>query len=585
MCRSYLLFALTILITLLHGLPQTQAQTPPAFTPTECPFAVPANENVECGYLTVPENRSNPASPTIELAVAILRSTAPNPESVIYLEGGPGGSALAGIDGWYGAGNVFRDRYDLILIDQRGTGYSFPSLNCPEADESDGTPEGDLAAAQACYDRLISEGVDLTAYTTIENAADINDLRIALGLDQVILYGVSYGTRLALEVMENHPEGVSRAIIDAVYPPNVQAYIEQAPNGQRSLNELFAACTADPACNAAFPDLEAVFYQTVDRLNAAPLSIDFQDGSGEVEYDGDTLVNDLYGFFYDTSMIPSLPALIYAAYNEDTDLFVRLYNGEFVTSSAASGLDAMSEEEFFRVLRDYIEAFEGAPFASQAEFDDYLANLSDTEYNDWIDNLYYDYDFMAYLGYASFSDFFDYVSSLSDAEYDALTAEYEGGTTDEEAEEGIDDDSEGLFNNIDCNDEMPFQTLAEVEAALQSLPPQTAEALSPAAQFEVCAVWAVPAAPPSENEAVVSDVPTLVLSGSFDPITPPAWGELAAQSLSRSFHYVFPGMGHGTVGVDDCPTQIALDFLADPTIPPDGSCIANMRLEFVTQTN
>jgi pimeloyl-ACP methyl ester carboxylesterase len=75
------------------------------------------------------------------------------------------------------------------------------------------------------------------------------------------------------------------------------------------------------------------------------------------------------------------------------------------------------------------------------------------------------------------------------------------------------------------------------------------------------------------NEAVVSDVPALVLAGQFDPITPPEWGRLATETLSNSFFYEFPGMGHEIMTSNRCALQIGLHFLADPTVEPDSSCL------------
>ncbi len=88
----------------------------------ECPFPFDY-EGVECGYLTVPENRRDPNSPLIDLAVAIVKSENEGAQiPLIYLEGGPGGSALDGIELWLDTPIGFER--DIILIDQRGTGYS-----------------------------------------------------------------------------------------------------------------------------------------------------------------------------------------------------------------------------------------------------------------------------------------------------------------------------------------------------------------------------------------------------------------------------------------------------------------------------
>jgi hypothetical protein len=89
----------------------------------------------------------------------------------------------------------------------------------------------------------------------------------------------------------------------------------------------------------------------------------------------------------------------------------------------------------------------------------------------------------------------------------------------------------------------------------------------------LCEGWTVEPAAPVENQAVVSDVPALVLSGEIDPITPPRWARGAAEHLSNSYFYVFPGHGHGVTRKSECALDMMLQFFDDPTQEPDSSCI------------
>ena len=178
----------------------------PVFTETDCWFDLPG---VVCGYLTVPEDRGDPMGNQVELAVAIIESQSANPlpDPVIYLEGGPGGAALLGIESLLDH-PLLADR-DLIMFDQRGTGFSVPSLNCYELEEDEGEN-----AVQACRDRLLDEGVNLDAYNTAATAADVNDLRLALGYEQVNLLGVSYGTKAALTTLRDFPTVIRSVVVD-----------------------------------------------------------------------------------------------------------------------------------------------------------------------------------------------------------------------------------------------------------------------------------------------------------------------------------------------------------------------------------
>jgi len=569
-------FAVLVLVFLLFGLlPSFSSAQSPEFVADDCPFVVPSGEAVDCGYLLVPENRSDPNSPTIELAVAIVRSPAPLPDPIIYLEGGPGGSALAAPEAWYDA--AFRANRDIILIDQRGTGYSRPTLNCPELDDAEET----LPAVQACYDRLVGEGIDLAAYTTVENAADINDLRLALGYDQVNLYGISYGTRLGLEVAENHPEGVRSLIIDAVYPQNVNAYLESAQNTQEVFEAVFDTCAADAACNAAYPDLAGVFYQLIDDLNAQPATYD------EGELFGDDLINTLFSELYATGVGARLPAFIYRLADGDVDgAFEILYAAD--EEGGAEG--ALTGEE----LDDYL--MESLGYDSIEDMDDYLLNLPDVEYYSIIEGVVYEeYPELAepfeqalleYSGLGSYDELYDEINAMSDADYANLIFEaFYGGFGEDDGGAENDGDSEGLFNTIECNDEVPFQTMQQIEAAAQNVVPQIANNDLFAAQemFDTCAIWQVPTAPANENAPTISAIPTLILNGTFDPITPPKWGAVAAEGLSTHYNYTFPGVGHGAIDGGDCPIGITEQFLANPLQEPDASCIAGMRVNFVIE--
>lgn len=503
----------------------------PYFMKNECPLLASTageaeGESFECGTLFVREDHGNASSPVIELAVAIIYSssdTAPD-DPIIFLEGGPGGSALSTLDFWFTSG--LRESRDIILIDQRGTGFSRPSLNCPEIEDArldDPT--------LACRDRLLAAGVDLSAYRSTQSAADIDALIAALDYQQVNLYGVSYGTRLALTVMRDYPERIRSVILDAVYPPQVNSLNEQALNADRAFQTLFEGCAKDARCNAAYPNLRQVFYETVDRLNESPLIVPDSEGD-EYELYGDDLANELFDLLYDTSIIPLLPGMIYRAYEGDGEGYADF--GAELFEDDTLDLDALSDEEFDR-------------------------------------------EFASFLGFADMDAFFDYVDGLSDDEYNALIDSFyiaNGYSLDEY----IDSDSEGVYNSVECGEEVLFNSLQAAEMLVQGLPPQTTNSSLLVVEQSIadCAVWNVRAAPGRENEPVRSDIPTLLLSGEYDPITPPTWGQAAADYLSRGKHIVFPGIGHGAVDTHPCPTAIALAFLENPEQTLDLSCLSEM---------
>lgn len=489
------LLSVCILIALiLGGCGQaTPTPTPARFEAVDCMFPVPAGYTIDCGYLFVPEDRSQPDSPLIQLHVAIVRSPnqTPAPDPVVYLEGGPGAHTLDGIAYYVTIfQNVLGDR-DVIFLDQRGVGYSRPSLNCPEVEEQifqDMTlnlsrEEGIqhyVQANQACHDRLVSEGIHLAAYTSAANAADVNDLRIALGYSEWNLYGKSYGTRLALTVMRDYPEGVRSVVLDSVYPPQVDLFAEEAGIMVRSFDLLFERCAADASCSDKYPELRTVFYELVARLDAEPVTLAFaRPGTAqsyEVVVNGDRMIVALWGLMYSADYIPWVPRYIY---------------------------------EFH-----------------QGRWGD-------------MPNMFFAYDSM----------------------------------------------SEGMRLSVQCGEEVRFSSPEALEAATASVQPRL-RAIFNEPIFAVCAAWGAKPADPVENEPVASDIPTLILQGDYDPATPPAWGQLAAETLSQAYYLEFPGFGHGVLGVGldggRCSRVIVDTFLAVPDSAPDASCLTGLRVFFVT---
>lgn len=480
-----------VMILLLPALFLTGCK-PSSYEEAKCAFSVPNGMNIECGYLTVPEDRSRESSRTIRLHVAVVRAENPKPDPIVLLQGGPGANALGFMSNWlYLFKDVRMDR-DLIVLDQRGVGYSRPSLNCPEAEEqwfnswtqNLSMKESDQSyakALQACHDRLVSEGVNLSAYTSAASAADVEDLREALGYKQWNLYGGSYGTKLALTVMRDYPEGIRSVILDSVYP--LQANLYAGPtNSLRSLNLIFERCAANPDCNQAYPDLETTFYDLVDQLDAEPLPLKLYNASNFKFYNGilngDRLIWTIFQMLYDTGQLSGMPRRIYEIKEGKTDLLA--------TS-----------------LQSYIF------------FDGY-----------W---------------------------------------------------------SEGMYYSVQCNEEAPFSSIEATTSASADQPHRVLEATNPSQIYENCAAWVESQPSPSEDEAVTSDIPTLILSGEFDPVTPPAWGQLVAETLSHSQFLEFPGYGHWVFGTGACDGQIVLDFINDPTSTVDTSCINSLDWGFVTE--
>lgn len=465
----------------------------PMFEPADCEFELETDREVECGNLEVPEDRDDPSAGTVDIHFAIFKSESsdPAPDPVVYLEGGPGGDALELME------VAFEDRFahvlvdrDLIVFDQRGTGFTDPSLACPEIrdltfeylDEWISPAEFEpiqLATIIECRDRVTAIGADLDAYNSAASAADLNDLRHALGYDEWNLYGISYGTRLAMTTMRDYPEGLRSVILDSAYPLEVNLLTDTIGNVDRALDTLFAGCASDTGCNAAYPNLDQVFYDTLDTLQGEPITAPVTDVFTGTQYDA---VFDGIGFggvvfqsLYSAEVIPQLPKVIYEVANGETTLLSLL-----TTSFLANG---------------------------------------------------------------------EYVSF-------------------------------GMQLSVQCNEEVVFTNPDEVEAALAEYPDlaflfEGSANVGPA-MFDVCDEWGAGEAAAIENEPVTSDIPTMIMAGEYDPVTPPAWGQQVADQLSTSTVFEYPAQGHGPSVSSECAQEMLRAFLNDPTAAPDDSCIAEM---------
>jgi pimeloyl-ACP methyl ester carboxylesterase len=258
----------------------------PAFRSMPCPEAVEAaGIPVDCGSVAVFENRADPGGRTIRVAAAILQSPARHPkrDPIVFLDGGPSFGAISDFAPlFYFAGAPFFEDRDVILVDTRGTGISTPRLGCPEFDEASvaasysqpfvDSEYSDIYAdaVEACRDRLTSSGIDLSAYNSAESAADLDDLRRALGHQQWNLLAISADGVLGLTYMRLYPKRIRSAILDSPISPQYLEELDYWRGTTDNLERVFAGCAANAACNATYPDIRDVFFDFVHDLQANP---------------------------------------------------------------------------------------------------------------------------------------------------------------------------------------------------------------------------------------------------------------------------------------------------------------------------
>lgn len=271
------------------GASTATAQTPnppPQFVPGACPAVpgpIPALTTARCGTLIVPESRSRPTGRTIRLSVAIVPARTPGPpDPIVWLAGGPGDDAIIEIPLALD-GDLNRNR-DVIFMSQRGTYTARPRLTCPPADrvgamtidlpyDSAAVGRAWIRATRACHRRFEARGIDLSAYNTIESAADLEDLRTTLGVPKWNVFGISYGTDHALTYMRLYPDGIRSVGIDGIFPPSRAGGAGAWRSAGEGIDAVLAACEADRACRARYGRIGATWRKLVARYERSPQTV------------------------------------------------------------------------------------------------------------------------------------------------------------------------------------------------------------------------------------------------------------------------------------------------------------------------
>jgi len=437
-------------------------------------------EASRCGFVVVPERHARPDGPTIRLAVVVYdrRDRDARTDPVVYIQGGPGSKRLGSAT--QTAGDLL-SRHDVVVYDQRGVGSSRPTLDCPEIEEQriraaaenlrgPSAQQHDVEAALACRDRLLARGVDLAAYTTSESAADLNDIRLALGYARLNLVGISYGTYLAQVTMRDFPQAIWSVVLDSVVPlvPSQREY-----GAERALERVFVLCAADPACDRAYPVLRDTYLRVVQHLAAQPIALRLAGAPGDA-------------------------------------VFVD---------------DVRFEAVIFRLL--YAGPGPIPAFAAAVDRGDY--------------------------------------GTLGEAVGSLLRS---SRTT-----------SEGLALSVSCGG---FADLARLAAARPVSQASLLSALvsTPSRLPEICRSWPSDPSLHAPDAPIQSDLPTLIIAGQLDPVTPPQNGLRVRAGLPTSFYLVFPESGHVPGVRTACGRSIIQAFVDEPSQRPDSACMDTLRLEF-----
>ena len=466
-----------------------QAATLPndsSFKPADCWFEHSGLMRIECGYMITRTTKSSDAS--FELPVVVLRhSLWKNSKSpMLHIAGGPGGAAYLDADVMPFWIQNFIDQdwgVDFVLYDQRGTGRSKPRLDCQNSHaqrlESLKKP---LTASedamhfseqmQDCYEYLAAQNElsdHLGKISTDNSVDDIVDLHDLLGVDQWVLMGVSYGTRLALEVVRRQPEVVHSMVLDSVYPAEFDGFETLTENGLRAIQRLLVSCRAEEFCHAQFPTLSTQLYEALVALNRKPMSLVVPQTSPNkptrsLLLTAHRLILLLDYASYDSQLLADVPVAISAVMERD-----------------------LSNVSLLLLATNYLEI------------------------------------------------------------------------------ELFDEFSEPVYMITECKENGEF----DVSKLMQYLEPYRQKFpmldLSEKAVFDfsVCDRWKnlSTSANRDYRKPVKSDIPTLILAGALDSVTPPEWGRALAKELTNSRYLEYPDAAHSVLTSSLCSNDEVQLFL------------------------
>jgi pimeloyl-ACP methyl ester carboxylesterase len=437
-----------------------------------------AKEKVRCGAFEVFEDRVGKRGRKIALKIVVFPATGADKaaDPFFYIPGGPGSSATE--DAPFIASDFakIREHRDLVFVDQRGTGGSSP-LDCELFNPSDlRSYMGEyfpLAAVRKCRQQLEPKA-NLTLYTTPIAADDLDDVRAALGYEQINIIGGSYGTRVAQVYLKLHEAHVRAVILHGVSPTNQSMPRDFPQHTERALNGVVAECAADDPCRAAFPNLAAEVKSVLDKLLQGPVEVELKSGpaneSVRLKLSRDLAAEAIRYMLYQPGAASRIPLFIHLA-----------AQGNFtpLTQSALS-------------YRQQI------------------------------------------------------VATGSNGMYLSVTC----------AEDlNLIKPGEGERNGV--NTFLGDYRLRQQRAA--------------------CALWPVATIPNNYAEPTRSKVPVLILTGQWDPVTPPVYGDTAAKYLLHSLHVVVPHGGHGLNGLSgiECVDNLIISFVERGTTTGlDTSCVS-----------
>lgn len=329
-----------------NGPSYAQENTPIYFEESACWFSTPRDFDITCGHLNTPERHGDAESRRLRLPVLILNGHLKDVHPpLLYIEGGPGSDA--GVM-HRRAGHNWRDViYEtpfmqgrtIIVMAQRGTAdETSMELKCPTLGDPririglstvprlffDAT-EAAHEALSVCKQNALDAGYDLRAYSTINAVKDLMALRQALQITKWDIFANSYGSRVAVVLAGQDPQGASAMVLDGPDLPDSYASFRVGHWLDTALTRMQADCNKIERCKSRFPELATYAQNVAARLKDNSEWVGFRRGDDNqilyIQLTQERALNTLYNAFYSEQAIKLLPRALYRAAREDYSVF------------------------------------------------------------------------------------------------------------------------------------------------------------------------------------------------------------------------------------------------------------------------
>lgn len=652
---------IALLLALISGQPDTTAFPglangghDPAYTVTisACPRPIGRYEiegtTITCGTVSVPENYEAPDKRRIDIAFTVLKShsTYPEPDPLVHLHGGPGGGLLGGLEKFAELFDKWRANRDIVMFDQRAAGLSARSSDCYEAmtaniaeiigvktDKASKTePEKDKPDAfNQCIAELRKVGVGLEYYNTEQNARDVAAIVKTLGYETFNLYGISYGTKLSLEVMRQNPKGLRAVVIDGVAPPSIHLYDTLAVPQNEAMVTLVNECKADKACNEAYPDFGEKIREAYAKTAAGKVMLDGE--PMRPEYVG-VLFSIRNGNYEYSSYTGFIPAMIYEIANGgDMPILKKILaklkvvdgtphiaierpEAEDVRTAAKAARLNDEQKRILDIALANIDLFRQSSKAADLAIDELkgalrrhrelgpLAELFDAE--------------MVKASNAIFADKSRAIAALKDLAamqnvepskkllQNFVNKHFEGAAqqrllaligamTDKEVQTSFEQihssvgraekqfASDAHLMIYACQEDLPYNSFENYEKLTKSLDyPQLGPTQWDAGAkgfFKKCEQFE-PKSHPGFHDPVVSDIPTLSLGSTWDTQTAASWAKEAVKTLPNGQAFIIPEAGHAAIVYQECAIDMGVAFINNPKRKLDNRCADSAKPTF-----